>query len=374
MGHVRTDGLSLERQALLGLWSVPGVGAVTVRALTAWCGGELGSLAAVPIRDWLPLAPVHEPARSALASLRDLRAAAVRVLEGLGRMGVAFQGDPEYPAALAAVADAPPVLFYRGEAAAPPRRRLAVVGSRNLPELFLSVVRRLAAGVAGHGVGIVSGAARGVDLAAHEGALRARGETWAFMGAALDELDPEQAALAPQILDGGGALFSELPPGVRASRNTFPRRNRLISGASDVVLVARCGAKSGAQHTVDYAEAQGRPLLALPGDVLDPSASGSNALLGSGRARACVTVEDVLRAFGMKPERSAGAPGEAPVRWADLSAEAKGAYDVLERAPRTYEDVLARSRMEPAALLSALVELEGAGLVVQHPGKLYERI
>jgi DNA processing protein len=247
-----------------------------------------------------------------------------------------------------------------------------MVGSRHPDQGFLPYARTFARQVAEGGVGIVSGAAMGVDRACHWGAMDAGGETWAFLGSALDELDPAQARLLPHFLERGGVFFSELPPGTRASTTTFPRRNRLISGASDAVLVLRAGAKSGSLYTAQAGRAQGRPVLALPGDVRNEAAEGCNELLRDGHARACLSVGEVWSAVGACPERAVP-PGEDS-SWTRLSAEARGAYRLLERVPRSFDEVLEGSQLSPAALTSALVELELSGWVVQHPGKLYEKV
>jgi DNA processing protein len=248
-----------------------------------------------------------------------------------------------------------------------------MVGSRHPDQGFLPFARTFARQVAEGGVGIVSGAAAGVDRACHWGAMDAGGETWAFLGSALDELDPAQAKLLPHFLARGGVFFSELPPGVRASTTTFPRRNRLISGASDAVLILRAGAASGSLYTAEAGRAQGRPVLALPGDVMNEGAAGCNALIRDGHARACLSVQEVWRAVGFHPQRVVP-PGEGSAWQEELSAEARGAYQVLDRVPRSFDEVLAGSRLSPAALTSALVELELSGLVIQHPGRLYEKV
>jgi DNA protecting protein DprA len=373
MADAETDSLTLEQQACLALWAVPGLGPRTLAALRAFAEGSLAPLASVPVRDWVSRAPVSPQVRHRLAAVDRLPALAARVLEACrkGRMGVAFSGERGYPDRLREVEDAPPLLFHRGRPG-PPRRRVAMVGSRHPDQGFLPFARGFARKVAEGGVGVVSGAAAGVDVACHWGALDVGGETWAFLGSALDALDPAQARLLPHFLDRGGVFFSELPPGVRASTTTFPRRNRLISGASDVVLVLRAGAKSGALYTAEAGRAQGRPVFALPGDVTQPAAAGCNALLRDGQARACTRPEEVWRAVGVQPGITV--PPADMEGWDALSAEAKGAYAVLDRVPRTFDEVLLGSTLSPAALTSALVELELTGLVIQHPGRLYERI
>ncbi|AKQ67097.1 DNA topoisomerase I [Myxococcus hansupus] len=374
MADAETDSLTAEQQACLALWAVPGLGPRTLAALRAFADGSLSPLVATPVRDWVSQAPVSPQVRRRLATVERLAPLADRVLSACraSGMGVAFAGQRAYPERLVEVLDAPPLLFYRGSPGMP-RRRLAMVGSRHPDQGFLPLARRFARRVAEAGVGVVSGAAAGVDQACHWGALDARGETWAFLGSALDAFDTAQARLLPHFLDRGGMFFSELPPGVRASTTTFPRRNRLISGASDAVLVMRAGKKSGSLYTAEAGRAQGRPVLAMPGDVRQEAAFGCNTLLRDGHATACLAPEDVWRVLKVDPLAAVPLPG-ALGSWEALSAEAKGTFAMLDRVPRSFDEVLIGSTLSPAALVGALVELELTGLVIQHPGRLYERI
>jgi DNA processing protein len=373
MADTFLHSLTPEQRATLALWAVPGLGPRTLEALRAFAGGSLAALLARPVREWLAEAPMAAPVRRRLALVDELDELAERLLEQcqVTGMEVAFAGDRAFPERLVGVPDAPPLLFYKGHVG-PPRRRVAMVGSRHPDQGFLPVARTFARKVAEGGVGIVSGAAMGVDRACHHGALDADGETWAFLGSALDELDPPQARLLPVFLERGGVFFSELPPGVRASRSTFPRRNRLIAGASDAILVLRAGEKSGALHTAEAGQVIGRPVLAMPGDVLNEAALGCNQLIRDGKARACLGVEDVWSHVGARPVLAVPPGSGEP--WEALSAEARGAWLLLDRVPRTFDEVLAGCQLSPATLTSALVELELSGLVIQHPGKLYERI
>lgn len=373
MADTSSHTLSAEHRATLALWAVPGLGPKSLAALRVFAGGRLEALVGLPVREWVAQAPLSAPVRQRLASVEALSGLAERVLERCEASGmeVAFAGQRAFPERLAGVPDAPPLLFYKGHVG-PPRRRVAMVGSRHPDGGFLPFARNFARQVAEGGVGVVSGAAMGVDRACHWGAMDASGETWAFLGSALDELDPPQARLLPEFLERGGVFFSELPPGVRASRSTFPRRNRLIAGASDAVLVLRAGSHSGALYTAEDGRALGRPVLALPGDAHNEAAAGCNALIRDGRARACLSVEEVWSFVGARPV--VAVPPGVGEPWEALSAEARGAYGLLDRVPRPFEEVLSGGRLPPAALVSALVELELSGLVIQHPGKLYERI
>ncbi|MHB8873920.1 MAG: DNA-processing protein DprA [Myxococcaceae bacterium] len=362
-----------DRRAVLGLWAVPGLGAKSIELIRQTLG-SLGPVLDEPVAKWCGAVKLKAPALEGLSQVECIAGVADRVVERArrSRMGIAFQGDPAYPARLAEAHNAPPLLFYRGPACSS-RRRVAMVGSRKVLGEYEEDARLLAEAVALRGVGIVSGAAAGIDTACHLGALRARGETWAFVGSALDELDSAQAELQGQVLPRGGTFYSELPPGVRAEARTFPRRNRLISGAADVVVVVRAGLRSGALHTSKYAKGQGRTVMAVPGEVRAESAQGCNELLRQG-ATICLEAGDVFRALDLGKLATLEAAAGVAVDWEDLSPEARTAFAALRREPSSFEDLLAATAISSGALSSALCELELLGVVLQRPGKRFERV
>ena len=374
MSQDPTQTRAEERRALLGLWSVAGIGPRSIEVIRR----RVGALPAVldePVAKWVAGLPLTATALEGLSQVERIGPLADATLERAARagIGIAFRGDPAYPARLAEVGDSPPLLFYVG----PPctsRRRVAMVGSRKAGEAFEEFARNFADEVARAGVGVVSGAAEGVDTACHVGCYRVGGETWAFVGSALDQLDANPAWLLPKVLETGGAFYSELPPGVRAHTYSFPRRNRLISGASDVVLLMRAAEVAGGLHTAKYAVEQGRLLLAIPGEARNTMAVGCNRLIRKGEAQACLEPKDVLSALGLGGTATVAAPVGAPVQWDEVSKEAKATYACLQREATSFEDVLAATRIQSGALASALCELELLGLVVQRPGKRYEKV
>jgi DNA protecting protein DprA len=363
---------SAERTALLALWAVPGIGSIGLGGMRRWADGRWADLLDTPARDWVDSLPASEPVRERLRAAGSLRAVADEVAEraARGRMEVLHRGDPGYPERLAEVRDAPPVLFMQGSVSRP-RRRIAMVGTRHPEQGFLRQARAFAGAVAAGGAGVVSGAAAGVDRACHLGALDVGGETWAFLGSALDAVDAAQARLVPAILDGGGAVYSELPPGIRASKQTFPRRNRLISGASDAVLVLRASERSGAMHTVAAARVQGRPILACPGELWAEAAKGCNLLVARGLATLCLGAREALRAVGIDGMPAVDvAPGPMP----GMSEAAARIYPLLGREPIPVEELEDGSGLDPGGAVSALCELELLGLAIQGPGRRYQRV
>lgn len=368
---------------MLALWSVRGVGRAACDRFELWGAGRWSSLLGAPISSWIATAPaLSGAAKRGLLSLSTLEGEADRIVAQLKRAGhgVIFRGAAGFPEALSAVPDAPPMLFcLSDESATGPsastKKRIALVGTRRPEGGFLAFANRLAADLAAQGVVVLSGAAEGIDTACHQGALRAGGETWAFLGSALDTMGPHQRELTSRILDGGGRVFSELPPGARADRTTFPRRNRLISGASDGVVVLRAPEASGALHTARYARAQGRPLFAVPGDVLNECAAGSNALLRDGAA-VCLSARDLDGLLGVPRPSERRAATElfdfSPPQM--MTSDARAAYEALGQVPRSFDVLLGKSGLPSAALTSALCELELLGRVLRHPGRRYERI
>lgn len=363
---------------MLGLWSVQGLGEVSFARIQEGVP-DLGTLLDEPGFDWARPLGLSEKVLTLLEQGPRVAVLAERALEAIARtkMSVAFPGDPAFPARLASTADCPPVLYLVGPGAeGGARRRVAMVGTRAIDPDFLGVARRIAAQVAASGVGVISGAAQGVDTECHLGALGARGETWAFMGAGLDQLDPHQRSLGRAILEGGGTVFADFPPGTRPDKSTFPRRNRLISGSSDAVVFCRGDRKSGAMHTVRYAWDQGRPVLAIPGELGRRGSDGPNLVVREGRARLCLDAGDVLDAVGLADSIS-GAPEPAPRGGgvAQLTRWAQQAYEALRGDCVDFDELHARmGRPEAGAVMAALVELELKDLVIQKPGRRFERI
>jgi DNA processing protein len=199
---------------------------------------------------------------------------------------------------------------------------------------------------------VVSGAAKGVDTASHKGCIEGHGETWAFLGEPLDALNGHTRAMHDLILRNQGTVFAELPPGARTeATKSLPRRNRLISGSSDLTVIGRAPEPSGALITATYAEEQGRPMLAIPGELHATSAVASNALLREKRAGFCFGVFDIFDAIGLP--RTALMP--EPVRQLaelpeGLSPEALKVAGILSGQPMDYDALLAASELTSGQL------------------------
>lgn len=291
--------------------------------------------------------------------------------------------EPGYPAPLAALEDAPPVITIHGSPSVLDAPALAIVGSRNASVAGRSMASTLAMGLGAAGYAIVSGLARGIDAAAHRGALETG--TVAVLAGGLDRLyPPENVELAGAIADGRGALVTEMPLGWEPRGRDFPRRNRIISGLSLGVIVVEAARRSGSLITGRLAGQQGRSVFAVPGSPLDPRAEGANLLIRDG-ATLVTGVDDVLEDIAPMAARETRAPDladlwsrdETPTRTGDdepLPADTPaGARDhvveALGPSPTEIDAIIRHTGIAPASVHLVLLELELAGRIQRHAGQ-----
>ena len=281
----------------LRLALLPGVGPKIRRALLERFGTPEGVLAAPPsaLREVPGVGPKLS-ARLAKAS-EEIDAEAEIALCQQHQVQILLDSDAEYPPLLRQVPDPPAVLFVRGTLRAQDELALAIVGTRH-PTLYgIRQAERLAGSLARAGMTIISGLARGIDAAAHRGALAAGGRTLAVLASGvLNIYPPEHADLAQAVIEQG-ALLSESPPRAKPLAGTFPQRNRVISGLALGVLVVEAGDHSGALITARHAMEQGREVFAVPGRIDDRTSRGCHRLIRDG-AKLVETVEDVLEELG----------------------------------------------------------------------------
>jgi DNA processing protein len=306
-----------------------------------------------------------EIARSAANEAR-----AVRTRAGTAGMHVLAWNDPRFPAALLATSDVPPVLWYRGNLDALRAPAVAVVGSRAASAVALETAERLGADLAARGITVVSGLARGVDSAAHRGALQT-GRTIAVLGSAVDHIYPSEHAPLARDIARDGLVVSEYPPGTPPLAFHFPMRNRIISGLSRAVVVIEANEKSGSLITAACALEQGRDVMAVPGNVLSGRNRGAHALIRDG-AKIVECADDIVEELGWP------APGHASSDRASSDARASISGDPLLRLMQRGEaydlDALAvASGVAGVRLLPHLLELELRGLVQRVEGGRFRR-
>jgi DNA processing protein len=340
---------------LLALALAPGLSPRGARELLA--RGPLADSLARP-RDHADLLD-----RATVAAIESgaLAACAERELEAARRLSVDVigLGEDRYPLWLRTTHTPPLVLWCRGTLVDTGAASVAIVGSRAATPLGQAFARRLAEALASAGLEVVSGLARGIDAAAHRGALAAGGRTLAVLGSGLDRLyPPEHDRLADEVA-ASGALLSEFPLGTRPWKAHFPRRNRVIAGLARGVVVVEASGRSGALSTARAALDEGREVMAVPGHPAQPQAEGTNGLLRDGAALVRGPA-DVLDAPGIEtPATPLRAPEDAVLR-------ALG-----EGVPRGVDELQERTGLAVPALLARLAALELEGALRRVPGALY---
>lgn len=274
--------------------------------------------------------------------------------------------EPGYPERLTALEAPPAAVWVRGALPAASAKAVAIVGTREATSYGLRVAERLGAVLARAGVVVVSGLARGIDAAAHRGALDAGGCSVAVVGGGVDVAYPRGHRALQDRIAATGAVLSEWAPGTPARTFAFPRRNAYIAALADAVIVVEAGHASGAHHTVAFADALGRALAAVPGPIDSPQSAGTNRLLRDG-LHVIASLDDALALVGATPRPD---PEQLP---SDLDADAAACWASLGRRALDLEGVVHATGLEWRAAVAAVSGLEVRGLVVLDPTGLYRR-
>ena len=368
----------------LALSLTPGVGAGRGRKLVEYFGG-IARVFSASLTD-LEAAGLAGAAAQSIALGKSLELGAAEFdrarVEGAS---VVVPTDAEFPKRLLEIYDPPLVLYLKGNAEIIDQPGVAVVGTRHPTPYGTGMAERLACDLAVRGLVIFSGMARGIDTAAHRGALNGHGRTVAIWGTGIDEVYPkENRKVADQILASGGAILSEFPLGTFPAPQNFPIRNRIISGISIGVLVVEAGEYSGTRVTARCALEQGREVFAVPGNVTNKLSWGPNTLIKQGAALVA-TWEDVWEALPADtrlaltpPEQPESAdPGSASLfEAAELPPTEKKVFGLLRTDESTHIDQLVErlsSYLSSSEIFSALFELELSGRIRQLPGKYFVR-
>ena len=293
----------------------------------------------------------------------------VKTLESLGASIVPITADG-YPHNLKQIFDPPPVLFVRGEFVESDRFAVAIVGSRRPSPYGAAMAEKVARDLAARRLTVVSGGARGIDSAAHKGALAASGRTIAVMGCGIDQVyPPENAQLFDKIAETG-AVISEFPLGAGPDAWRFPARNRLISGLSLGVLVAEGAEDSGALITAQYAADQGREVFAVPGNVDNVRSRGPHRLIKDG-AKLVESAEDVLEELGVAVEPQA--KEQLAMALDDLSPDHRKLIELLSLQPKHVDQIIDESGLQASQVIGSLTILEMKGVIRRVPGNAYVR-
>ena len=380
---VRSEDYALTHKLQwLALLLTPGVGAGRAHKLVQHFG-EIGRLFTASLTELegmgLPAAAVQS-----LALGKSLESAAEEYdhARELGA-SVIVPSDPEYPKRLLEIYDPPLALYLKGDSQAIDKPGISVVGTRRPTPYGVSMAERLACDLAAYGLIIFSGMARGIDTAAHRGALNAHGCTVAIWGTGIDEVYPkENRKIADQIVDYGGAIITEFPLGTFPAPQNFPVRNRIISGISLGVLVIEAAEYSGTRVTARCALEQGREVFAVPGNVTNKTSWGPNTLIKQGAALVA-TWEDVWEELpadvrlALTPPEQPASPEQAPASLfeaAELPPSEKRVLALLKVDESTHIDQLVErlnAYLSSSEIFEALFELELSGRIRALPGKYY---
>jgi DNA processing protein len=288
---------------------------------------------------------------------------------------VLIQSDENYPESLRQIYDPPLVLYVKGALTVKDKNAVAIVGSRQTTHYGIESARKLAYQLAYVGVTVVSGGARGIDTAAHQGALSAKGRTVTVFGTGINLVAPPENAKLFERISENGAVITQFPFNRPADKQSFPIRNRIVAGMTLGTVVVEADLHSGALITANLATEYGRQVFAVPGRIDSPRSKGCHDLIKKG-AKLCESAEDILSEFeylfptGNRPP----SPGESGVLPAlELSENEKLVYDALSNGESSIDEVIRCSGLPSSAASVALLGLEMKRVVKQLPGKLFVR-
>jgi DNA processing protein len=371
-----------ETEACIALNMVPGMGPVRLRTLleTFETPQRILSAGTAALRAVQGVGPETADAIASWESHVDL-AGELKRIEEFGAH-VITGASAEYPASLRTINNPPMVLYVWGEILPADAHAIGVVGSRNVTHYGTETAKKLSFQLAFAGYTVVSGLARGIDTAAHQGALAAKGRTVAVLGSGLSSLyPPENSGLAEKIAESG-AVVSEYPMTRPADRQTFPYRNRIVAGWGRGLLVVEAGLNSGALITANQALEQGRTIFAVPGQIDRPTSAGTNRLIQQG-ARLITSADDILDELGSlfstasampRGEKAIGPASESATVAPALSHEETLLVTSLEVGDMSLDELSAATRLPLPRVSSTLLTLEMKRLVRALPGHRYAKL
>ncbi len=364
-----------ERDAYIILNLLPGIGSAKVQSLL----NAFGSASAIFERSAEELQSIRGITPALAEKLFNWQSETNLMLEleltERGGARIITRCDYEYPEILKEIYDPPLCLYVRGELPKFDRQTVAVVGSRRMTRYGRLMAKELSESAAYAGWVVVSGLAYGVDAVAHQSTLDVGGITVAVLGGGLARVHPqEHIPLARDIIDRGGAVISEFPMTFPVSRQSFPRRNRIVSGLSSAIVVVEADIDSGAMITATIAMEQGRQVFAVPGEATNPQARGCHKLIREG-ARLTESFNDILDEFEFLP--GLAKVKEVPEPYADddlfrnFDADESKVIAYLREGSRHFDDIVMETELSTGELLGVLMRLEVKSAIKQDIGRVY---
>ncbi len=283
-----------------------------------------------------------------------------------------FITDEDYPQRLLNCYDSPAILYYKGNADLNTSRIIAIVGTRNNNEYGKSVCEKIITDLAAHDVLIVSGLAFGIDSIAHKSALKNNLKTIGVLAHGLDRIYPNQnKLLARQMIDNGG-LLTDFKSGTKPDKQNFPKRNRIVAGISDAVVVIESGLKGGSLITAELANGYNKDVFAIPGRISDTKNEGCNYLIKNNKAALITSADDLLENLGWKEHKKISAKQQREL-FIELTPDEKTILTILQQKPQAHiDEVYIKSGLNSSAVASALLTLEMQGVISSLPGKIYK--
>jgi DNA processing protein len=364
-----------SREALVALNMIEGVGPVRARSLLEYFG-EAPKILAASKHELTRVRNIGDDTAENIFNWEksvDL-AGELKRISDFG-CHVLISSDENYPAMLREIYDPPLVLYVKGELTAKDKNAVAMVGSRQTTHYGIETARKLAYQLAYTGVTVVSGGARGIDTAAHQGALSAKGRTVAVLGTGINLVFPVENAELFQRISENGAVITQFPFNRPADKQSFPIRNRIVAGMTLGTVVVEANMTSGSLITANFATEYGRQIFAVPGRIDSPRSKGCHDLIKKG-AKLCEGVEDILSEFeylfptSNRPP-SANETGVLPAL--ELGDNEKIIYDTLSHEELSIDEVIRKSGLPSSAVSVGLLTLEMKRVVKQLPGKLFVR-
>lgn len=358
-----------ERYHWLALNFIPGIGPVLVRTLLDRFGGPEHVFKASR-RELETVEGIGERL-AALITETDIQGkvrSELKLVEELNASIVTFT-DKSYPNNLKQIYDPPPLLYVRGDLQAKDDLAISMVGSRLSSSYGRMITERIAGDMARHGVTIVSGMARGIDSAAHRGALSAGGRTIAVLGCGVDIVYPPENRRLFEEITAHGAVISEFPMSTPPEGTNFPRRNRIISGLSLGVVVVQADSRSGSLITAGLALEQNRDVFAVPGNVGMARSRGTNRLIKQG-AKLVESADDILEEILPRFQHQGLEPTDVKP---SLEDEEGRVFRIIEDEPAHIDSIIAQTGMDASRVSAILLQLELKGLVQQLPGKRFAK-
>ena len=362
-----------EREAYIALNMMERIGPIAVRSLISVLGSACAIFSCSRSELMAADGIGRENADAILAQreMLDWRGELDKV-EALGAR-ILTRVDSEYPEALSQIHDPPLAITVKGTLRCRDSHAIAIVGMRRASHYGRDVAEQMGYGLAKAGLVVVSGLAKGIDTAAHKGALRSGGRTIAVLGSGFDYLYPAENQELAEEIAGSGAVISEFPCSRSPDKTTFPMRNRIVSGLSKGVLVVEAGSRSGALITVNQALEQGRSVFAVPGRIDSRGSSGPHSLIRTG-AILVNCIDDVLEEFDGLLPASAGrsTPAEQPMP--ELSEEQETLVQLIRTGEQQVDGLIRSSGLRAARVSSLLIGLEMMRVIRMLPGRIVELI